>query len=80
MVRKLTIINESGLYSLILRSHKPDAKAFKKFVTSEVLPSIRKRGVYVATPTANGQTALPPPARTEEETLTRDFAGQLRID
>jgi prophage antirepressor-like protein len=41
------IINESGLYSLILRSRKPQAKAFKKWVTSEVLPSIRKTGQYV---------------------------------
>ena len=45
--QELTIINESGLYSLILRSRKPEAKAFKKFVTSEVLPSIRKTGTYV---------------------------------
>ena len=45
--QKLTIINESGLYSLILRSRKPEAKAFKKFVTSVVLPSIRKTGQYV---------------------------------
>ncbi len=44
--RILNIINESGLYSLILRSRKPEAKAFKKFVTSEVLPSIRKTGGY----------------------------------
>lgn len=41
-----TIINESGLYSLILRSRKPEAKAFKKWITSEVLPSIRKTGGY----------------------------------
>ncbi len=40
------IINESGLYSLILRSRKPEAKAFKKWITSEVLPSIRKTGKY----------------------------------
>jgi anti-repressor protein len=43
-----TIINESGLYSLILKSRKPEAKAFKKWVTSEVLPSIRKTGMYLA--------------------------------
>lgn len=42
----LTIINESGLYSLILASRKPDAKRFKKWVTAEVLPSIRKTGGY----------------------------------
>jgi len=46
-VQKLTVINESGLYSSILRSRKPQAKAFKKWVTSEVLPSIRKHGAYM---------------------------------
>ena len=40
------LINESGLYSLILRSQLPKAKQFKRWVTSEVLPSIRKHGVY----------------------------------
>lgn len=40
------IINESGLYSLILSSHMPKAKAFKRWVTSEVLPAIRKTGMY----------------------------------
>ena len=44
--QQLTIINESGLYSLILRSRKPEAKAFKKFVTAEVLPAIRRQGYY----------------------------------
>lgn len=42
----LTVINESGLYSLILSSKLPSAKRFKKFVTSEVLPSLRKHGIY----------------------------------
>ncbi|MDA2732889.1 phage antirepressor [Bacillus cereus] len=41
------IINESGLYSLIMTSRKPQAKTFKKWVTSEVLPSIRKHGAYM---------------------------------
>jgi prophage antirepressor-like protein len=41
-----TIINESGLYSVILRSDKPEAKRFRKWITSEVLPSIRKTGQY----------------------------------
>lgn len=42
-----TFINESGLYSVILRSEKPNAKQFRKWVTSEVLPSIRKHGGYM---------------------------------
>ena len=45
-IQNMTIINESGLYSVILRSDKPQAKPFRKWVTSEVLPSIRKTGSY----------------------------------
>lgn len=44
--QQMTIINESGLYTVILRSDKPQAKPFRKWVTSEVLPSIRKHGSY----------------------------------
>lgn len=44
--QETTIINESGLYNVILRSDKPEAKPFRKWVTSEVLPSIRKTGSY----------------------------------
>lgn len=43
----VTVINESGLYSLILSSKLPNAKKFKRWVTSEVLPSIRKHGAYM---------------------------------
>lgn len=43
----MTVINESGLYSLILSSKLPKAKEFKRWVTSEVLPAIRKQGMYV---------------------------------
>lgn len=42
----ITIISESGLYNVILLSRKPEAKKFKRWVTHEVLPSIRKHGVY----------------------------------
>ena len=44
--QEMTIINEPGLYSVILRSDKPEAKAFKRWVVHEVLPSIRKNGSY----------------------------------
>ncbi len=54
--QELTIINESGLYSLILGSRKAEAKKFKKWVTAEVLPSIRKTGSYTHPAT---QKALP---------------------
>ena len=42
----MTLISESGLYTLVMRSNKPNAKVFRKWVTSEVLPSIRKTGGY----------------------------------
>ena len=45
--QEVTIINESGLYSLIFKSRKPEAKAFRRWVTHEVLPSIRKTGSYI---------------------------------
>ena len=59
--QEMTIINESGLYSVILRSDKPEAKAFKRWVTHEVLPSIRRTGKYTAIGMKQGssQTALP---------------------
>jgi len=44
--QEITIVNESGLYSLILRSRKPEAKEFKRWITHEVLPAIRKYGFY----------------------------------
>lgn len=45
--REMLCVNESGLYNVILRSDKPEAKPFRKWVTSEVLPSIRKHGAYM---------------------------------
>lgn len=45
-VQNMTIISESGLYATIMRSDKPQAKPFRKWVTSEVLPAIRKHGMY----------------------------------
>ena len=47
----MTVINESGVYALIFRSSKPEAKRFRKWVTSEVLPEIRRTGLYVANKT-----------------------------
>ncbi|PEM89627.1 phage antirepressor Ant [Bacillus wiedmannii] len=45
--QEFAVINESGLYSLVLKSRKPQAESFKKWITSEVLPMIRKTGGYV---------------------------------
>lgn len=46
--QKMTIISESGLYALVLSSRKPEAKAFKRWITHEVIPAIRKTGGYIA--------------------------------
>ena len=49
-IQNISVVNESGLYALVLRSRKPEARKFAKWVTSEVLPEIRKTGVYVGKP------------------------------
>ena len=53
--QSVPIINESGLYSLVLSSKLPGAKKFRRWVTSEVLPSIRKTGHYTAKPMTDYQ-------------------------
>ena len=62
------IINESGLWSLVLTSRKPEAKAFKKWLTSEVIPSLRKTGSY----------SIAPPAPPKE--LTRLEILQMAVE
>ena len=57
-VQNVTIINESGLYSLILSSKMPNAKKFKRWVTSEVLPAIRKHGVFAVDTMLNDPDAM----------------------
>lgn len=58
-MQKMTIINESGLYSLVLSSKLPSAKKFKRWVTSEVIPTIRKHGAYM-TPQTIAKAILNP--------------------
>ncbi|BAV64796.1 BRO family protein [Sphingobium cloacae] len=59
--REVTIISESGLYHAILKSRRPEAKRFRKWVTSEVLPAIRRHGFYEApqAPAPQSEPALP---------------------
>lgn len=52
------IVNESGLYNLVMGSRKPEAKAFKRWVTREVLPQIRKTGTYSVAPPTQAELAL----------------------
>ena len=57
--QETTIINESGLYNVILRSDKPEAKPFRKWVTSEVLPTIRRHGMYATAETVEKMLSDP---------------------
>ncbi|AEJ44400.1 BRO-N domain-containing protein [Alicyclobacillus acidocaldarius] len=83
--QNMTIINEAGLYSLILGSRKPEAKAFKRWVTHEVLPSIRKTGKY-ETPERREQCEVADKqlkvmelnVRTEQAKLLIDAAHRLQ--
>lgn len=57
--QEFSVITESGLYSAIMRSTLPEAKAFKRWVTSEILPSIRKHGMYATAPTIEAMLSDP---------------------
>lgn len=57
--QEMTVISEPGLYSLILRSRKPEAKAFKRWVTHEILPSIRRHGMYATESVVDAMLADP---------------------
>ncbi|MBV1943694.1 ORF6C domain-containing protein [Streptococcus parasuis] len=65
-IQEMVIINESGLYSLILSSKLPQAKEFKRWVTSEVLPQIRQQGAYV-------------PENLSDEAFIALFTGQKKL-
>lgn len=68
--RELIFINESGLYSLILSSKLPSAREFKRWVTSSVLPMIRRTGIYAAQDAiADGDTVVPMRTLTPEDYL-----------
>lgn len=67
----MTIISESGLYALIIRSNKPEARKFRKWITSEVLPAIRRQGHYIA-----GKADLPDSA--EKAPLITTVMDMLR--
>ena len=93
-LQKLNHVNESGLYALIFGSRKESAKRFKRWVTSEVLPAIRKDGYYVANESLQKRTPASFPFRTQwyhcpsrplEEDMRKvellaQFAGLSRTD
>ena len=78
------VITEAGLYNLILRSRKPEAKAFKRWITHEVLPAIRKTGSYSVEQTKKLEAANDRIAKLEKEleeqyVLSRNFDRMLDI-
>ena len=73
--QNLTVINESGFYSLVLSSKMPNAKKFKHWVTAEVLPTIRKTGGYVANEDMFVETYLP----FADEPIKQLFRIQCRV-
>lgn len=76
----LTIINESGLYSLILKSKLPNAKKFKRWVTSEVLPQIRKHGMYATDELLNNPDLLIEVATKLKEERTQRLIAEQRVN
>ncbi len=75
--RAMTIINESGLYSLILSSKLPSAKRFRRWVTSEVLPAIRKTGRYEAKPMTDYQQMMADTRRRNARVQSARILTQL---
>lgn len=69
--QEMSVVNESGLYNLVLGSRKPEAKRFKRWITHEVLPSIRKTGSYAS---ATSVAALPSP--TQDRVLSLLLIGE----
>jgi len=83
-IREMKIINEPGLYTLILRSNKPEAKKFRKWITKEVLPSIRKTGSYSTKPLSMSEQILMQAqmlvALEKEQIETRREQEKLKAD
>ena len=78
--QEMTIINESGLYNVILRSDKPEAKPFRKWVTSEVLPTIRRHGMYATPDTVEKMLADPDTTIKLLETIKQERAARMALE
>lgn len=84
--QEMITVNESGLYNVILRSDKPEAVPFRRWVTHEVLPSIRKHGAYATAPTIERMIADPDFAirllgeLKEEQTKRQALEAQIKED
>ena len=73
LTNRLNIISESGLYALVIRSNKPEAREFRKWITSEVLPAIRQKGFY----SMNVNQALSDPEEDPAKRSTAELIEQI---
>lgn len=78
--QEMTVISESGLYNVILRSDKPEAKPFRKWVTSEVLPAIRKTGSYKAPKAEKPSKALEIKEMNAKVRLSNQFLKLSKVE
>jgi prophage antirepressor-like protein len=78
--QKITVITESGLYAVILRSDKPNAKAFRKWVTSEVLPTIRKHGAYITGDTLSEMIGSPEFTEALLDALAEEHTKNIELE
>ena len=82
--QEMTVVTEAGMYSVVLRSDKPEAVKFQEWVTGEVLPSIRKTGAYSLQPKLEGPElmayALIEAQKTIEATTARAEAAEAQIE
>ena len=78
--QKTNVVTEAGLYEVIFMSRKPEAKAFRRWVTSEVLPSIRKHGMYATPATIEDMIANPDTAIKLLTTLKEDRAARAKAE
>lgn len=76
----MTFVNEPGLYSLVLSSRKPEAKTFRRWITHEVIPSIRKHGMYATPATVEAMLADPDFAITLLTNLKQERAARLAAE
>lgn len=79
-MQKTPIINESGLYTLVLSSKLPTAKAFKRWITSEVIPSIRKHGAYITPDTLEQMIADPDTTIRLLTTLKEERQKRIQLE
>ncbi|MCM3294247.1 Bro-N domain-containing protein, partial [Paenibacillus sp. MER 180] len=77
--QQVQVVNEPGLYSLILGSRKPEAKQFKRWITHEVIPTIRKTGAY-SVPTLTPNEAIALSLKQTAEMMTKVPVLESRID